>query len=107
MKNNIISIWSFKINKSPYGRLIKRKACLCAHGGIQQFGVNYWDTYSPVVNWMLVRAMLTLSILHKFRTKLVDLFWPMLRMVLSQKSTCILPWVLELMEPTLESGLSG
>ena len=35
-------------------------------------GVNYWETYSPVVNWMSVRAMLTLIILRDIHTKSVD-----------------------------------
>ena len=33
--------------------------------------VNYLDTYSPVVNFMSVRSMLTLSILRELHTKLV------------------------------------
>ena len=33
-KKNIMSIWSFKKKRNPDGRLIKHKACLCAHGGI-------------------------------------------------------------------------
>ena len=35
-------------------------------------GVNYWETCSPVVNWMSVRAMLTLRIPQKIHTKSVD-----------------------------------
>ena len=35
-------------------------------------GVIYWDDYFPVVNWISVRAMLTLSILQKIHTKSVD-----------------------------------
>ena len=36
---------------------------MCAYGGMQQWGVNYWETYYPVVRWMYGRAMLTLIIL--------------------------------------------
>ena len=42
---------------------------------MQQWGVNYWDTYSPVVNWMPFIAMLTLIVLYKLHTKLVGLFF--------------------------------
>ena len=41
----IQSIWSFKRKRFPSGLLQKHKARLCAHGGIQQWGVNYWETY--------------------------------------------------------------
>ena len=56
---------------NPDGRLIQHKARLCAYGDMQKWGVNYWDNYSPVVNWMYVRAMLTLSILIDLNTKSV------------------------------------
>ena len=35
-------------------------------------GVNYWETYSPVVNWMSARAILTLSILRELHANPVD-----------------------------------
>ena len=71
-KKNIMSIWSFKRKIDSYGRLIKQKARLCTHGGMQQWRINYWETYYPVVNWMFVRAMLTLLILRELHTKSVD-----------------------------------
>ena len=63
MVKPIISIWSFKRKRAPDGRLVKDKYRLCNHGVMQQLGVNYWETYSPVVNWRPVRYMITLSII--------------------------------------------
>ena len=37
-KKTIFSIWSFKRKRFPDVRLLKHKACLCAHGGIQRGG---------------------------------------------------------------------
>ena len=71
-KRTIVSIWSFNRNRAPDGRPIKNEAFLCAHKGILKLGANYWDTYSPVVNWMSVRSMLTLIILRELHIKLVD-----------------------------------
>ncbi|KAL7504929.1 hypothetical protein ACHAXN_005720 [Cyclotella atomus] len=48
----IQAIWSFKRKRFPDGTLNKHKARLCAHGGMQQWGKNYWETYSPVVNML-------------------------------------------------------
>ena len=33
--NPIKSIWYFKRKRRPDGSLLKHKACLCAHGGMQ------------------------------------------------------------------------
>jgi hypothetical protein len=43
----IMAIWSFKRKRLPDGMLNKHKACLCAHGDMQQWGVNYWETTPP------------------------------------------------------------
>ena len=52
------AIWSFKRKQRPDGSLLKHKACLNAHGGMQVHGETYWDTYAPVVNWVSMRMML-------------------------------------------------
>ncbi len=44
-------IWSFKRKHNPLGELLKHKARLCVHGGMQRKGIDYWHTYAPVVNW--------------------------------------------------------
>ena len=46
----IMAIWSFKRKRYPSGLLNKHKARLCAHGGQQTWGQDYWDTYAPVVH---------------------------------------------------------
>ena len=68
-KKTIMSICYFNRKRDSDGRLIKLKDHMCDHGVMQQWGVNYWETYSPVVNWMSVRSMLTLSILRDIHTK--------------------------------------
>ena len=68
----ILAIWSFKRKRNPMGELIKHKARLCAHGGMQRWGESYWETYSPTVSWIAVRAMLAVGILHDLSTSTVD-----------------------------------
>ena len=43
-----------------------------AHGGMQRWGIDYWETYAPFVNWISVRLMLALSIAHGLKTKSID-----------------------------------
>jgi hypothetical protein len=68
----ILAVWSFKRKRYPDGRILKHKARLCAHGGMQTWGVNYWETYAPVVNWMSIRTLMALSILHDLETRSID-----------------------------------
>jgi len=69
---SILAIWSFKRKRFPDGRLNKHKARLCAHGGVQQWGVNYWETYSPTVNWISVRFLLTVAEILQLETQAID-----------------------------------
>ena len=37
--------------KNPFGELIKQKARLYVHGGIQQEGIYFHNKFAPIVNW--------------------------------------------------------
>jgi len=68
----ILAIWSFKRKLYPDGSINKYKARLCAHGGMQTWGENFWETYAPVVNWLSVRILFALSIIHDLDTRSID-----------------------------------
>jgi len=68
----ILSVWAFKLKRFPDGQVMKHKARLNAHGGMQRWGVDYWETYAPVVNWISVRLMMAITIIHKLETKSID-----------------------------------
>ncbi len=69
----IQAIWSFKHKQHPDGILVKHKARLCAHGGMQQCGTNYWKIYLPAVNMVTVYLILLLAWLYKLDLKAIDL----------------------------------
>ena len=71
-RERIMTIWSFKRKRHPDGSLDKHKARLCCHEGQQQHGINYWDTYAPVVSWSSVRILMTIAKLHNLHTKSLD-----------------------------------
>ena len=54
------------------GKVTKYKARICAHGGMQDKCINYWETYAPVVQWMSVRIMLTLAAIENLHTKPIE-----------------------------------
>ena len=68
----ILSVWAFNLKLFPDGTVLKHKARLNAHGGMQRWGVDYWETYAPVVNWISVRFLLAIAIIHGLKTKPID-----------------------------------
>ena len=68
----IMANWSFKQKRYPAGTLNNHKAGLCAHGGMQTWGQNYWETYAPVVNWASVRFLLAVAKIHGLPSKSID-----------------------------------
>jgi hypothetical protein len=67
------AVWAFKRKRRIDTREVyKHKARLNIHGGKQTHGVNYWETYSPVVNWFSIRLCLTFSLLFDWHTRQID-----------------------------------
>jgi hypothetical protein len=66
------STWVLRRKRFPDGSVKKLKARLCVRGDRQIEGVDYFDTFSPVVHWSTVRLMLILSILLGLKTVQVD-----------------------------------
>lgn len=50
----------------------KWKVRLNLHGGMQTYGVNFWETYAPVVLWPTIQLMLILASIHEWHTCQID-----------------------------------
>ena len=67
------SVWAMKRKRDiKTQQVYKHKARLNIHGGQQQYGTHYTDTYSPVVNWFSIRLLLIMAKLHNYATRQVD-----------------------------------
>jgi hypothetical protein len=67
------AVWAFKRKRRINTRAVyKYKARLNIHGGMQNYGVNYWETYSPVVNWFLICLSLILALLFSWHARQID-----------------------------------
>jgi Reverse transcriptase (RNA-dependent DNA polymerase). len=64
--------WAFKLKRLPDGTLLKYKARYCCRGDMQTEGIDYFDTYAPVVQWSTVRLVLTLALKNGWSTRQVD-----------------------------------
>jgi hypothetical protein len=70
--NVIDSIWAFKLKRFPDGMVKKFKARFCARGDQQLEGIDFFETYAPVVQWTTVRLMFILEILLQLKSKQGD-----------------------------------
>jgi len=68
----ISGTWAFRIKRFPDGSMRKLKARFCARGYEQTEGVDFTETFAPVVNWTTVRFLLMMSILLGLETRQVD-----------------------------------
>ena len=56
-------VCSMKRKRDPAGLITKWKARLCAGRHRQVYTDMYWDTYSPVVSWAMIRLVLILALI--------------------------------------------
>ena len=50
----------------------KWKARLNVHGGRQEYGEHYTETYAPVIGWSTIRLFLIMSIMFGWHTRQID-----------------------------------
>ena len=70
--NVLPGTWAFKCKRFPDGSVRKLKARFCVRGDRQIQGIDFFETWAPVVNWNTVRLMLILSLVLGLATKQVD-----------------------------------
>ena len=58
--NVLPGTWTFRCKRYPDGSVRKLKARFCTRGDKQIQGIDFNDTWSPVLNWNTVRLLLIL-----------------------------------------------
>ena len=71
-KSTVKSKWIFKRKFDSNGNIIQYKARLVAQGYTQKFGVDYDETFAPVVRFESVRVLLAFAVKHELKLKQID-----------------------------------
>ena len=66
------SRWIFTRKRDTSGKIIRYKARLVAQGFSQRFGIDYVETYSPVVDNTTFRYLISFSVRYILEMKLMD-----------------------------------
>ena len=68
-KNAVHCNWVYKIKKGSDGSIARYKARLVAKGFLQQYGLDYDETFSPIVKPATVRIVLALAVQNHWSLK--------------------------------------
>ena len=74
LKSILRAVWSHRRKTTPDGTIYRHRSRICVDGSTQKEGIDYNETYSPVVIW---------STLRKFFCT-----WKSLRMVIKKNGLC-------------------
>jgi hypothetical protein len=70
--NAITLKWVFKLRRDEAGAIVKQKARLVAHGFMQREGIDFDDTFAPVVRMESVRLLFALAAQEGWRVHHMD-----------------------------------
>jgi DNA-directed RNA polymerase delta subunit len=65
-------ISTYRCKRPPDGSLNKYKACLCVNGSRKIQGIDYTESFAPVVQWSTIRMVNTLAAMHNLKGKKID-----------------------------------
>ncbi|KAJ0542271.1 putative RNA-directed DNA polymerase [Helianthus annuus] len=72
-RSNVVDCkWVYRLKKDQHGCVQRYKARLVAKGFHQQHGIDYTETFSPVVKATTIRVVLSLAVQHKWPLRQLD-----------------------------------
>ncbi|KAE8875946.1 hypothetical protein PF003_g39908 [Phytophthora fragariae] len=68
----LTSRWVVSLKRDEHGNIIRYKARLVIHGFKQRYGLEHWDTYSPVVWLITILLLLVIALILLLEARHVD-----------------------------------
>ena len=72
-KNIIDCKWVYRIKKKADGSIDSYKACVVVNGFKQCYGIDYEDTFSPVVKAATIRLVLAIAVSRGWSLRQLDI----------------------------------
>uniref|UniRef100_A0AAV1TN90 Reverse transcriptase Ty1/copia-type domain-containing protein n=1 Tax=Peronospora matthiolae TaxID=2874970 RepID=A0AAV1TN90_9STRA len=88
--------WVFKIKRKADGSIDKYKARLVAKGFKQQYGMDYTETFSPVVKYVTLRMVIAVTMYFGWTIDQIDVVTAFLYGVMQEQVFCVIPEGVEL-----------
>ena len=64
--------WAFKLKRTPDGVAYRYRSRFCVRGDQQEYGVNYFETFAPVIQWSTIRLVLIFILTQGWTTRVID-----------------------------------
>lgn len=71
-KNTIKAKWVFKEKRDAQGNIVRYKARLVAKGYSQRYGIDYMETFSPVVRYTSIRVLIAIAVEKEMKIHQMD-----------------------------------
>ena len=72
LKSILRAVWSHRRKTTPDGTIYRHRSRICADGSTQKEGIDYNETYSPVVMWSTLRTIFVLGKVLGWSSRKVD-----------------------------------
>ena len=90
-KRIVQSKWVFKTKRDNNGRIVRHKARLVAKGYTQEYGIDYGETYAPVVRYTSIRLLIALAVKRGLKIHQMDVITAFLQGDLDEEIYLKLP----------------